>query len=55
MKTGELSTGTPSVSPCCKADEWWRDCDLHKEECFATYCKQCTKITFRGCTEGGIK
>lgn len=52
MKTGELSTGTPTTSKCCKADESWRDCDVHKEECFATYCEACNSITYRDCVEG---
>jgi hypothetical protein len=54
MNTGELSTGTPTVSKCCKATEVWRDCEFkgHEEGCFVTYCETCNWVTYRDCIEG---
>jgi len=53
MKTGELSTGVPTLSKCCNAEESWRDCSYWNllnhgsGECFATYCEACLEITYR--------
>lgn len=51
MKTGELSTGTPTLSNCCKAEESWKDCPIHDEGCFATYCESCNQITYKDCQQ----
>ena len=59
MKTGELSTGVPTLSKCCNAEESWRDCsywNFHKGgECFATFCEECLQITYRDCDENECK
>lgn len=54
MKVGELSGEIQSPNSCCNASDHWLDCDIHPEqECFATRCEICLRVTYRDC-EGEI-